>query len=78
MIDECSSLVGEVLLNVRVRYGESLQSGGSGNKIKDVYKRVEFSLREKEKLQLLQEKLNGGIGRLSLLSSCAALFVCPR
>lgn len=73
IVDECGALVGEVLHRVRERYGESLQPGGSGNKARDAYKKLEFSVRETEKIRLLQESLNRVIGRLSLLSSCAAL-----
>lgn len=73
IIDECGALIGEVLLRLREKYGESLQPGGSGSRVRDVYKKVEFSVRERERIQLLQETLNKAVTRLSLLSSCAAL-----
>ncbi|OIW29088.1 hypothetical protein CONLIGDRAFT_633272 [Coniochaeta ligniaria NRRL 30616] len=73
VVDECGILIGEVLHELRERYGDSLQPGGSGNRVKDAYKKVEFSVRERDRVQLLQESLSKAIGRLGLLSSCAAL-----
>jgi hypothetical protein len=73
IVDECGSLIGEVLRKLREKYGDSLQPGGSGNRVKDVYKKLEFSVRERDRIQLLQGSLNKAISRLSLLSSCAAL-----
>jgi hypothetical protein len=73
IIDECSDIIGDVLCSLRDKYGDSLQPGGSGNKAKDVYRKLEFSLREKEKIQLLQDSLNRAVARLGLLAGCAAM-----
>jgi hypothetical protein len=73
IVAECSSLLQEVLAFVQGKYGDSLQPGGSGNTIKDICKKLEFSLKERDKIQLLNRKLNNAAGRLGLLSSCAAM-----
>jgi hypothetical protein len=47
---------------------------GSGKKIKDIYKRIEWSVREKERLKQLRDKLQEGVQRLSLLTTLAARY----
>jgi hypothetical protein len=73
IVDDCVSLVGDVLARVKERYGDSLQSEGSGSRIRDAYKKIEFSVREKEMIQLLKDSMSRNVMRLTVLCSCAAL-----
>jgi len=73
IVDECSDEIGQVLCGLRDKYGDSLQRGGSGNRAKDAYRKLEFSLKERGEIKLLQESLGRAVGQLSLLSSCAAV-----
>lgn len=72
VVNECGSLIQDTLDRFQLRYENSLSIGGSGKKIKDIHKRIEWSLREKEKLQHLRAKLQYGVQRLSLLTNLAA------
>lgn len=74
IINECGSLIGEVSGRYRQKY-QALDSDGSWHNVKSLFQKVEFSVRETERIQLLHDKLNNAIGRLSLLTSCAILYV---
>lgn len=72
VIDQCASHIKDALDHFRSRYQNSLHQGGSGKKTKDVFKKVEWAVREKNRLLCLREKLQEGIQRLSLLTNLAA------
>lgn len=72
VVNQCAALIQDTLDHIQSRYGKSLGIEGSGKKIKDIYKRIEWSVREKERLQNLRDKLQEGVQRLSLLTSLAA------
>ena len=69
VVDECAALIKKAL-NGWEKYNESLQKGGSGNKLKDAYKKVQW-LWEKEHLATLRESLQRNACRLNLLTSLA-------
>ncbi|KAL8383116.1 hypothetical protein RB595_006735 [Gaeumannomyces hyphopodioides] len=71
-VHECGGLIRATLNKVTSKYSESLNQGGSGNKVKDVYKKIEFTFREKNDLTSLRRKLSETTAKLSLLSSLAA------
>ncbi|KAL8366010.1 hypothetical protein RB595_004679 [Gaeumannomyces hyphopodioides] len=71
-VHECGGLIKAALDKLTGRYGDSLGHGGSGNKLKDAYKRIEFTLREKDDLASLRRKLSETTARISLLSVLAA------
>lgn len=71
-VHECGGLIRATLDKVTGRYSESLSQGGSGNKVKDAYKKIEFTFREKNDLTSLRKKLSETTANLSLLSSLAA------
>ncbi|KAK8929294.1 hypothetical protein VCV18_001956 [Metarhizium anisopliae] len=72
VVDECASLIQDTLQHLRSRYGGSLGAEGSGNKIRDIVKRIEWSVRETQRLEKLRGKLHEGVQRLSLLTGLAA------
>lgn len=53
-------------------YGRSLGEGGSGNRVKDVWKKLQWAFREKDRLCQLRVKLQDSMLRLSWLSTLAA------
>lgn len=69
VVDQTASLIQDALNHFQSRYKNSLLPGGSGKKLKDVYKKVEWSTREKERIRGLREKLQESVQRLSLLTS---------
>ncbi|KAJ2975276.1 hypothetical protein NQ176_g5608 [Zarea fungicola] len=72
VVQKCTTLIHDTLDHLQARYGSSLTKGGSGNKARDVIKRVEWCLREKDRIQALQNALREGVQRLALLSNLAA------
>ncbi|KAJ2985684.1 hypothetical protein NUW58_g5402 [Xylaria curta] len=72
VVNQCTSDIQDAFDYFQSRYQNSLHPGGSGKKIKDVFKKVEWATREKDRLRCLREKLKEGIQRLSLLTSLAA------
>ncbi|EXU97164.1 hypothetical protein X797_009783 [Metarhizium robertsii] len=60
VVDECASLIQDILQHLRSRYGGSLGAEGSGKKIRDIVKRIEWSVRETQRLEKLREKLHEG------------------
>lgn len=76
VIDQCGSLIQDTLEHIQPKYHESLRVGGSGKKINDIYRKIEWSMREKDRLRYTREKLQDGVQRLSLLTTLAARLVC--
>ncbi|KAI0134228.1 hypothetical protein BJ170DRAFT_609022 [Xylariales sp. AK1849] len=72
VVDECATSIQETLDHVRPKYHASLRAGGSGSKMRDTYRKIEWSIREKERMQHLRDRLRDGIERLSLLTMLAA------
>ncbi|RSL41160.1 hypothetical protein CEP53_012924 [Fusarium sp. AF-6] len=72
VIDQCGSLIQDTLAHIQPKYHDSLSSGGSGKKINDIYRKIEWSMREKDRLRDVREKLQHGVQRLSLLATLAA------
>ncbi|KAK5660897.1 hypothetical protein OQA88_12270 [Cercophora sp. LCS_1] len=71
-VRDCTDLVEEALRHFQSKYGSSLQQGGSGNKLRDARKKIEWSLREKERLRELRGKLSRNTQRLLLLCALTA------
>ncbi|RMJ17157.1 hypothetical protein CDV36_003176 [Fusarium kuroshium] len=72
VINQCGSLIQETLEHIQPKYHDSLSGRGSGKKINDIYRKIEWSMREKDRLWHVREKLQDGIQRLSLLTTLAA------
>ncbi|KAL6411861.1 hypothetical protein AUP68_04240 [Ilyonectria robusta] len=72
VIDQCGSLIQDTLEHVHPKYYDSLRVGGSGKKVKDIYRKVEWMTRETDRLRHVREKLQDGVQRLSLLTTLAA------
>lgn len=72
IIDQCGSLIQDTLEHVHPKYHDSLRVGGSGKKVKDIYRKVEWMTRETDRLRHVREKLQDGVQRLSLLTTLAA------
>ncbi|KAL2674038.1 hypothetical protein Neosp_012484 [[Neocosmospora] mangrovei] len=72
VIDQCGSLIQDTLEHIQPKYRNSLRVGGSEKKIRDIYRKVEWSMREKDRLRHTREKLQDGVQRLSLLTALAA------
>ncbi|RSM18958.1 hypothetical protein CDV31_002281 [Fusarium ambrosium] len=72
VVDQTASLIQDNLDHFQSRYKNSLQPGGSGKKWKDVYKKLEWSTRERERVRCLREKLRESAQRLQLLTNLAA------
>lgn len=72
VVAECGTLIKETLDRVVPRYHDSLQSGGSGQKLKDSYKKVKFWASETDRLAELQANLSKNTMRLSMLTVLAA------
>ncbi|RTE71534.1 hypothetical protein BHE90_014055 [Fusarium euwallaceae] len=71
VVDQTTSLIQDALNHLQSRYRNSLHPEGSGNKLKDTYKKLEWSMRETERIRCLREKLQESMQRLSLLGSLA-------
>ncbi|KAI1879523.1 hypothetical protein JX265_002477 [Neoarthrinium moseri] len=71
--EECGTLVQETLDRVTNRYDASLSSGKSQGRLKDGLKKLEWAIRERDKVSELQEKLVRDSARLSMLASLAAI-----
>jgi hypothetical protein len=54
--DECSILLRDELERLSKRYSKSLQTGGSGNALIDMYKKAKFAT-ERETINALRKKL---------------------
>ncbi|KAH9909189.1 hypothetical protein F4778DRAFT_217661 [Xylariomycetidae sp. FL2044] len=69
IIEDCAGLMQEALDKLRPRYHEYLQSGGSGSKIRGAFKKVEWSVREQQRVHVLQEKIRQNSDWLNTLIS---------
>lgn len=65
-------MISQELTRIKGRYGDCLQAKGSSNRVKRAYKKLEFSLLEKERVHNLQDKLRVNTERLSLLTALTA------
>ena len=72
VVDECASSIDEALQRFKNKYHDNLRAEGSGSKLRDGYKKVEWSFREKERLHDLREKLQRNTQRLALLAGLTA------
>ncbi|KAK4111492.1 hypothetical protein N656DRAFT_780793 [Canariomyces notabilis] len=72
VVDELGSLIRELLSRWRAKYHDSFQTGGSGRRLKDWGKKIEWSLHEQEVVRDFQDKLARGVQRITLLMSLAA------
>ncbi|KAK8112668.1 hypothetical protein PG984_013194 [Apiospora sp. TS-2023a] len=67
VVNECATLMKDALDRWYPKYHQSLQPGGSGNPVKDAFRKVEWSVREKQGLKELQYGLRKNTERLALL-----------
>lgn len=74
VVDQFTTLIQDALGHLQSRYGSSLMRGGSGSKAKDIYKRVEWCMREKDQLRILRERLQEGMQRLNILIALSARY----
>jgi hypothetical protein len=72
VVEECAGLIETALHHFSTRYGNSLQPGGSGSKWRDACKKIEWSLREPERIRELRERLQANMQKLDLLIGLAA------
>lgn len=71
-VDDCAGLIREALCRWQKKYHQALSPSGSGNALKDAGRKMEWFLREQERVVELQAKLSQSIQRLTLLSALAA------
>ncbi|KAJ4147159.1 hypothetical protein LMH87_001704 [Akanthomyces muscarius] len=71
VVEKCTTLIQDMLGHLTSRYGSCLSVQGSGWMMRDAYKRVEWCVREKERIQNLRNGLQEGVQTLSLLTSLA-------
>ncbi|KAK0743119.1 hypothetical protein B0T18DRAFT_175737 [Schizothecium vesticola] len=72
VVEECASSIDGAVQRFGDKYHDNLQAEGSGSKLRDGYKKLEWAFREKERLQDLREKLQRSTQRLSLLVGLTA------
>ncbi|KAI0875786.1 hypothetical protein GGS24DRAFT_272331 [Hypoxylon argillaceum] len=68
VVDECTTLLQDALEGWSYKYRESLTIGGSRNRVKDTYRKIQW-LWEKDNVTKLQNKLKISTSRLSLLTA---------
>ncbi len=71
VVGKCTTLIEDTLTHLQSRYGSSLTECGSENKIKDVYKRFEWCVREKDRIRAVRDGLQEGVLSLTLLTTLA-------
>jgi hypothetical protein len=71
VVDECAELIRQALARWQKKYGEALAPEGSGNALKDAGRKLEWRLREKERVAELRARLDQGVQRLTLLGALA-------
>ncbi|KAH6892940.1 hypothetical protein B0T10DRAFT_481129 [Thelonectria olida] len=71
VVDECAGLIKTTLDRIVSEYHGSMQPGGSGSKVRDIYKRGKWWAREKSRLVELQEQLHKHVELLSVLTALA-------
>ena len=73
--DDCADPLKGELMRLHGKYNESLQPGGSGSTMKDMFRKVKFSLQEKNSIQEVTTKLNRYTQRIGVLITVADLYV---
>ncbi len=71
VVEECADLIQKALARWQRKYGQALSPDGSGNVLKDASRKVEWYLREKERVAELRAQLDRGVQRMTLLSALA-------
>ncbi|RYO92152.1 hypothetical protein DL762_001810 [Monosporascus cannonballus] len=72
VVADCGVLVQDALDHFHAKYHKNLRPGGSGNAVKDIIKKMEWSFLEKDNLQTLHEKVKTYTERVALLTGIAA------
>jgi hypothetical protein len=75
-VDDCAGPIREALGRWQEKYYQALSPNGSGNALKDTGRKIQWFLREQERVAELQAKLSQGTQRLKLLSALAVRQVC--
>lgn len=75
VVDTCALDIQQIFDLHQSKYHSSLKIGGSGSKIKDAYRSIQWSLKEKDQLQILRQKLQFCAEQLSMLTSLAARYI---
>lgn len=75
IVDEDGVLILETLQRIAPKYHDSLGKDSHKNFLSSSYRKVEYSVREKQKVKSLQERLAVSMGRLNTLISAAAVYV---
>ncbi|KAK6084621.1 hypothetical protein SCUP515_01117 [Seiridium cupressi] len=68
LVNECHDLIQSSLDRLVPKYHDSLKPEGSGSRIKDGVRKVEWSVREKERVKELRDKLRTNGQRISILT----------
>lgn len=66
VVEQCSVCMVEALDYLKKKYGVCLDAGGSGNKLKDIWKKIRFG-GEDDRIRIMREKIRDAVHRLSLL-----------
>ncbi|KAK7959484.1 uncharacterized protein PG986_004338 [Apiospora aurea] len=75
IVNECATLIQNALDRWFPKYQQNLQPGGSGSSVKDAFRKIEWSLREKQGIQELQDKLRKNTERLALIIGITSRYV---
>jgi hypothetical protein len=75
IVDECAMLIQDIWTKNMAKYDSSLGKRSLLNTFATGYKKLEWLIREKDKVLKLQEKLKANTSRLSLLIAAAAQWV---
>ncbi|KAH6656979.1 hypothetical protein BKA67DRAFT_176692 [Truncatella angustata] len=67
IVQDCHIQIQEILHRFVPKYHESLKPGGSTRKIVDAFKKLEWTVKEKERTRELQDKLHTNGQKLSML-----------
>ncbi|KAK9770307.1 hypothetical protein SCAR479_13048 [Seiridium cardinale] len=68
VVQECHDLIQSSLNRLVPKYHDSLKPEGSGSRIRDGIRKVEWSVREKERVKELRDKLRTNGQRISILT----------
>ncbi|KAK9413534.1 hypothetical protein SUNI508_11856 [Seiridium unicorne] len=68
VVQECHGLIHSSLNRLEPKYHDSLKPEGLGSRIKDGMRKVEWSVREKERVKELRDKLRTNGQRISILT----------
>jgi actin-like ATPase involved in cell morphogenesis len=72
--DELAGVL-QTMIDKLKKYHDNLQSGGSGNHLKDAYQKIMFSMSERDQLRKLQERVKAKTQGINLLASLAIRLV---